>query len=97
MTLGRWRELLEALGFRSVLAVAKRRRPARVLWQGAEVDVAIDSVVGLGDFMELELLAQQGEVPLARACLESLAHELGCTHPERRSYVELLMQKEVSR
>jgi len=97
MTLGRWRELLEALGFRSVLAVSKRRRPARVLWQGAEVDVAIDSVVGLGDYMELELLAQQGEVPLARACLESLAHELGCTHPERRSYVELLMQKEVSR
>jgi adenylate cyclase class 2 len=97
VTIGRWRELLESLGFRPVMAVAKRRRPARVLWQGTEVEVAIDGVAGLGDYLELELQARQGEVPLARACLESLAHELGCEAPERRSYLELLMQTHVAR
>jgi adenylate cyclase class 2 len=97
-TLERWSELLEALGFRRVREVAKRRRPARVLWQGAEVDVALDHVASLGDFIELELQAREGEVPLAQACVTSLAHELGCGEPERRSYLELLlMQQPITR
>ena len=97
-TLARWTELLESLGFRAVMSVGKRRRPARVPWQGTDIDAAIDHVHGLGDFLELELLARQGEVPLARACLESLARELGCGVPERRSYLELLqMQSQLPR
>ncbi len=87
--LDRWTELLEALGFRRVRDVAKRRRSARVPWQGTEVEVALDTVDGLGDFVELELQASQGEVPQAIACLESLARELGCEGSERRSYLEL--------
>jgi adenylate cyclase class 2 len=90
-TLDRWTELLEALGFRPVRDVAKRRRAARVLWQGTEVEVALDTVAGLGDFLELELQAAQGEVPLATACIESLARQLGCGEPERRSYLELVI------
>jgi adenylate cyclase class 2 len=90
-TIDRWTELLEALGFRRVREVAKRRRPARVPWQGAEVDVAVDELDGLGTFLELELQARPGELPQARGCLESLAAELGCTDPERRSYLELLL------
>lgn len=90
-TLDRWTELLEALGFRPVRDVAKRRRPARVLWQGTEVEVAIDTVAGLGEFVELELLAASNEVPLATACIASLAHELGCERQERRSYLELVI------
>lgn len=90
-TLDRWTELLEALGFRRVRDVAKRRRSARVPWQGTEVEVALDSVEGLGDFVELELQAAQGEVPQAIACLGSLARELGCDGAERRSYLELLI------
>lgn len=89
-TVDRWTEMLEAIGFRRLMEVAKRRRPVRVVWHGTEVDVAIDAVAGLGHFIELEIRAQQGEVPLARACLESLAQELGCTAPERRSYLELI-------
>ena len=90
-TIDRWTELLEALGFRSVLEIAKRRTPARVPWQGAEVDLALDSVAGLGEFVELELLASDGEVPMAQACILALAEELGCGTPERRSYLELLL------
>jgi adenylate cyclase class 2 len=90
-TLDRWSELLTALGFRPVRDVVKRRRPARVLWHGTEVEVDLDTVAGLGDFVELELQAAQGEVPLATACIESLARELGCGEQERRSYLELLI------
>jgi adenylate cyclase class 2 len=89
--LDRWTDLLEALGFRRVRDVAKRRWPARVLWQGTEVEVARDTVAGLGEFLELELLAAEGEVPRAAAAIESLAHELGCGEQERRSYLELLI------
>lgn len=90
-TLDRWTELLEALGFRRVRDVAKRRRAARVHWQGTEVEAALDRVAGIGDFLELELQAAEGEVPLATACIESLARTLGCTEIERRSYLELVI------
>ena len=90
--IARWTDLLEALGFRPVASVAKRRRHASVDWQGREVDVALDRVAGLGEFLELELQAVEGDVAEARACLESLARELGCGSPERRSYLELLLE-----
>ncbi len=90
-SLDRWTELLEALGFRRVRDVAKRRREASVPWQGSEVEVALDTVAGLGAFVELEIQASHAAVPQATACLESLARELGCKDSERRSYLELLL------
>jgi adenylate cyclase class 2 len=93
-TIEEWTALLEALGFRRVREVVKSRRPARVPWQGAEVEVALDSVRGLGDFVELELQARVGELPQASACVESLARQLGCGEQERRSYLELLLAAE---
>jgi adenylate cyclase class 2 len=93
-TLSSWTELLEALGFRRVMEVAKRRQPLRLVWQGAEVDVALDTVAGLGEFLELEIMAAEGEVPAARARLESLAQEIGLGPTERRSYLELILQSQ---
>lgn len=92
-TIGAWTELLEALGFRQVMEVAKCRRPVRVPWHGSDVDVSLDAVHGLGEFIELELQARREEVPQARAVLESLAAALGCVGQERRSYLELLLAK----
>ena len=92
-TLARWTELLEAVGFRRVMEVAKRRRTARVPWRGSEVEAALDTVAGLGEFVELELQASPGEWPQASACIESLARELGCGEPERRSYLELVLAR----
>ena len=97
LTIDRWTEILEALGFRPVATVAKRRQPARVHWQGMEVDVALDRVAGVGDYLELEVQASEAQVPQARACLESLARELGCGNPERRSYLELLLEAPTAR
>ena len=90
-TLPGWTALLEALGFRPVATVTKRRRHAAVDWQGRSVTVVLDSVEGVGDYVELELQAAEEDVPAARSCLESLAHALGCGAAERRSYLELLL------
>lgn len=90
-----WTELFEALGFRQVLEVIKTRRPGRVLWHGSEVEVALDEVEGLGSFTEFEIVAREGEVPLARDCVESLARELGLEAPEPASYLELLLRQQV--
>lgn len=89
--LDRWTELLEALGFRQVREVAKRRRLATIVWQGAAIEIAIDHVAGLGDFAELELQADAAGIAAAAARVESLALQLGCTNPERRSYLEMLL------
>ncbi len=95
-TLEVWSELLAALGFRRVWEVVKCRRPARVVWQGREVEVALDTVAGLGDFLELEIVASEEEIPPVLSCLQSLASELGCGSPERRSYLEMLLTAHLS-
>jgi len=92
-TLARWTELLEALGFRPVRSVTKRRRPALVVRGDVEVEVAIDEVAGLGTFVELELKAGPEGLDRARATLTALARELGCGAAERRSYLELLLAR----
>jgi adenylate cyclase class 2 len=88
-----WRELLEALGIRPVAGVAKRRRTAKIAWEGRQVEVALDEVEPLGSFVELEIDADEAEVPPARKCLASLAAKLGLGLGERRSYLELLLGK----
>lgn len=93
VTLERWTELLEALGFRQVHEVAKQRRLATVAWHGAAIDVALDEVAGLGNFVELELQVDAPGIADAAIRIESLARELGCTAAERRSYLEMLIQQ----
>ena len=95
-TLEAWGELLESLGFRRVREVVKRRRPATVPWQGSAVEVAIDTVVGLGDFLELEVVSGQEGIPQATARIESLAAAIGLGRPERRSYLEMLLHADHS-
>lgn len=93
VTLACWTDLLEALGFRRVLEVEKRRRPGRLVRDGSAVEIALDRVAGLGDYLELECIAARVEVAAAQARLESLARELGCGAPESRSYLEMLLER----
>ena len=87
-------ELLGALGFRPVAAVAKTRRVLEIPWQSKVVEAALDDVRGLGTYLELELSAEEGGLDTAKACLASLAEALGVTLSERRSYLELLLAKD---
>ena len=93
---GRFAELLTALGFRPVAEVRKTRGLMHVDWHGHTVEVALDDVAGLGRFVELELAADENELAAAQACISSLAAALGLQQSERRSYLELLLDKKPS-
>jgi adenylate cyclase class IV len=56
------------------------------------VEVAVDEVDRLGSFVELEVLASEKTLDAARACVVSLAAELGLSVSERRSYLEMLLE-----
>lgn len=88
---GQCGELLEALGFRVVAEVRKRRRHATVHWQGQAVEAALDDVDGVGQYAELEIVTNAAGLDTARECVQSLAGRLGLTESERRSYLELLL------
>lgn len=90
-TLEQWTGLLAAIGFRPVGTVAKTRTPGGLSWDGREVEVALDAVAGLGDFLEIEIVAAEGDLAAATSCLESLAAALGADQRERRSYLELVL------
>lgn len=83
--------LFEALGFRPVTEVRKHRRTWLLSWQGHEVEAALDDVDRVGTFAELEIGADEAGLDAARAALASLAAHLHLGAPERRSYLELLL------
>jgi adenylate cyclase class 2 len=83
--------LLDALGFRSVAEVSKRRRKANIMWHGRDVEVALDEVASVGTFIEIETAADESDLDAAKSSLETLAEKLDLHDGERRSYLELLL------
>jgi adenylate cyclase class 2 len=88
------RELILALGFKSVREVRKTRIHFHGEYQSHPVTVTYDSVVGLGEYMELEMIVEKDAKELARDNLLQLAHVLSLENLERRSYLRLLIAKE---
>lgn len=84
-------ELLESLGFVPVAQVFKLRRIMKVERASFSVEVALDKIKRLGNFVELEVAAEIAELDAARAEIAQFAAELGLTESERRSYLELLL------
>lgn len=89
-------ELLAALGFRAVREVRKTRRPGQLFHQGMPVEVAWDSLAGLGEFLELELVVEEQFREEAQSVLLDLAAELHLGKSERRSYLELLLSQTIA-
>jgi adenylate cyclase, class 2 len=89
----RFAELLEALGFKSVAVVRKRRRPFHIEWHGRDVEGAMDDVLNVGTFIELELQADEADLDETRAVISALASDLSLGPSERRSYLELLLER----
>ncbi len=84
--------ILEHLSFRPVREVCKTRRTAVIDWQGSRITCGWDEVPPLGSFLELEVLATDSEKAAAQALILSAASSLGLPAPERRSYLEMLLQ-----
>jgi adenylate cyclase class 2 len=87
-------DLLQCLGFQPVAAVRKRRVEGLLSHDGRLVGVALDRVDGLGQFVELEIVAQPSEVASAEAVLLSLAEDLGLSDREPHSYLEMLLARQ---
>jgi adenylate cyclase class 2 len=88
--------LFEALGFKPVAVVRKRRTPHHIHFQGREMEVTLDLAEELGPFVEVEALAADtADLPAAQAAVQALAAELGLTDAdvERRSYLRMLLER----
>jgi adenylate cyclase class 2 len=89
-----WASLLIALGFAPAGVVRKTRRAAGLEFGGWHFDIALDEVDELGNFIELELAGDEGNLDAARDALAQLAARLGLAQNERRSYLELLLERQ---
>lgn len=86
--------ILERLGFRPVMVVAKWRETWKV--QGCEV--CLDEVEDLGAFVEVEAHAPgMAEVPAKRDAVLALLRQLGGQESLRRSYLEMLLEAKAQR
>jgi adenylate cyclase class 2 len=85
--------LLTHLGYRPTAAVRKQRTIYHLTRTGFALEVCLDEVEGLGRFVELEILAPEDQLDRARAVLLDTAGQLGLSASERRSYLELLLEK----
>jgi len=86
-------QLVTRLGYRPVAVVQKSRRVFRINKEGFDLEICLDEVMEVGRFAELEILAPDERLDEARTVLQAAAAELGLTNSERRSYLELLLQK----
>lgn len=86
-----WPALLEALGFREVATVSKSRRRFGLERDSFDVELVIDQVEGVGQFAEVEIVADEADMNAARDAIRQLAAELELSEPERRSYLTMLL------
>jgi len=88
-----FRDLLTILGFGPVRDVEKTRAVYDLMWEGRHLELAVDAVDGLGTFLEIESMAQDSDRDAARDAILHLSENLGLKNPERRSYLQLLIQQ----
>jgi adenylate cyclase class 2 len=87
-------QLLTHLGYRAVAVVRKHRRTFHLKRGGFDLIVCLDEVEQLGRFAEVEIVAAEEKVEEARTVLADTAAALGLSNPERRSYLELVLEKD---
>ncbi len=85
-------ELLQSLSFTTVAEVAKIRQIYSLPASDQEIEVSLDQVRDVGDFVELEIVVESDdEIEPAKQRINSLAEQLELAGTERRSYLELLL------
>jgi len=96
-TEARLNEMLRLLSFRPARHVQKLRTPYHLVIDGRDFEVALDAVDDLGSFVEIETLASEADREGARDAICALAEAFGLSHPERRSYLRLLVEQDARR
>ncbi len=83
--------LLQALGYRPLVTVRKRRTIYGLNREGFHLEVCFDDVERVGAFVELEILATEDQYEQARTILFQTAAELDLTEKETRSYLGMVL------
>lgn len=83
--------LIRALGYRLTATVAKRRSIHSLERDGFELHVCLDSLASIGEFVEIEIVADERDLAKAEATVKGVAAELGLTTPEPRAYLRLVL------
>lgn len=86
-------KLLQHLGYRPVTVVRKTRSVYELIREGYPIHICIDDVFEVGQFIEIEIVAEESEFERARTVLLKLAEELELKETERRSYLSLLLER----
>jgi adenylate cyclase class 2 len=79
--------ILDRLGFKSVIKISKKRQ----VYGLKGITICFDSIKGLGDFIEFEIDSE--DVEAGKRSIFALMKEVGVSGNERRSYLELLLEK----
>jgi adenylate cyclase class 2 len=88
------RRLWDALGFRPVAVLHKRRSPFHLVYDGRHLEVGLDLAEDVGTFAEVETLAADaGDLPQAQATVLALAGVLGLSVVEPRSYLRMALER----
>ncbi len=85
-------EILHALGFSEAGVVRKKRE----VFSAGEITVCLDAVEGLGEFLEVEIVAEnENELETSRAKLFELLKQFGAGEKDsiRTSYLEMVLEK----
>lgn len=85
-------EILHVLGFREAGVVRKIRE----IFRAGEITVCLDAVEGLGEFLEVEIIAEsEKELEISRAKLFELLKQFGAREKDsiRTSYLEMVLEK----
>jgi adenylate cyclase class 2 len=90
---GDFKRLLENLGFSAVATIRKVRKTYHWSRNDVGLEIVLDRAEGLGDFAEIEALADsEAGLPAAQAAVLAAAEELGLTEVERRSYLAMHLE-----
>jgi adenylate cyclase, class 2 len=86
-------EMLRSLGYRPTATVRKQRTVHHLQSAGFSTEICLDDVSDVGQFVELEIVAPEDQLDAARQAVQDLARQLGLGASERRSYLEMWLEK----
>lgn len=87
-------QILEALGFQPFATVKKKRRTGRYNSDFGDLVLALDEIEGLGEFLEIEIVAAEDRLTYSAALILVLADELQVRTLEQRSYLRMLLERQ---
>jgi adenylate cyclase, class 2 len=89
-----WLQIFVALGFREAARVYKQRRSFSMAFHSESLTIALDTVEGLGKFIEIEaIVTDRDAIPRVQKSILALAQELRVEQVEPRSYLRQLLEQ----